>query len=171
MGWKIGEAPDGSACHSHGGSVRGFVSKIRRFPSIDGAIFILSNRDDTLPLTVIQNGVQRILFGKPADIAIPAAPSRKLLTRIAGEYVDNKNRKLVIAEGSGLPNLSINWGGPVTYGYLGIADDGMPHLFMLNTTDGNIDFRDDGELKFSPSSGRGKSVSLIDLTPAVVFKR
>lgn len=171
LGWKIGKATDRSDCHFHGGSVRGFVSEIRRFPSIDGGIFILSNHEDTLSLTIIQNGVERILFGKPVDMAIPGAPDQKLLARVAGEYVDNKNRKLVIAASSGLPTLRIYWGGPVTYGYLGVADDGIPHLFMLNTTDGIINFKDDGALKFSPSTGRGKSVSMTGLTPPLVFER
>jgi len=79
------------------GSVRGYVSEIRRLPSIDGAIFILSNHEDPMPLTLIQNGVKRILFGKPVDTAVPGAPDQKLLARVEGEYVDNKNRKLMIA--------------------------------------------------------------------------
>jgi len=59
----------------------------------------------------------------------------------------------------------------VTYGYLGVADDGIPHLFMLHTTDGQVDFKDDGALEFSPSTGRGKSLCLVGLTPPLVFER
>ncbi len=172
LGWRVGEAPDGTNCHFHGGSVRGFVAKIHRFPSIDGATFVLSNRDDTIPLTIIQHGVEQILFGKPADIVVPAAPDPKFVARVSGEYIDNKTRKLVIASGSGLPTVRIFWGGPITYGMLGLAADGTPHLFLLKSgSGGNIEFNDDGPLEFSPKAGRGTSVSLAGLTPPLVFER
>jgi CubicO group peptidase (beta-lactamase class C family) len=171
LGWKVRKATDGTDCHYHSGGVRGFVSQIQRIPSIDGALFLLSNQEDTLPLTILQEGIERILFGKPVDIVLPSAPDPKLLTGMMGEYIDSKNRKLVIAKGTGLPTVRVYWGGPVTNGYLGIANDGQLHLFILDMADRRIRFKDDGALKFSPATERATSVSMMGLTPPLVFER
>lgn len=171
LGWRVRKAIDGTDCHFHSGGVRGFVSQIQRIPSIDGVLFLLSNQEDTLPMSILQEGIERILFGKPVDIVIPSAPDPKMLAGMTGEYIDSKNRKLVIAKGTGLPTVRIFWGGPVTYGYLGIANDGQPHLYLLDMSSGKISFKDDGALNFSPATERATSVSLMSLTPPLVFER
>ncbi len=171
LGWFVQTDLDGKPSHRHGGSVRGFLSEIRRYPSLDGALFVLSNSDDSLPITVVQTGVEQILFGKRANLVIPQTPDRRLLARVEGEYRDAKGRRLVIASSGGLPSLKIYWGGPVTVGYLGLDDSAVPQLYMTKPIQGTIRFVADGALEFAPRTGKAESVSLLGLTPKLTFRR
>lgn len=171
IGWRVGNGPDGKLNHGHGGKVRGFLAEVRRYPSIDGAIIILSNQDEGLPMSILRQGVERILFGEPTGIEWPSAPQTKWKSQVFGEYRDNRNRTLTIAESDGYPTLKINWGGPITAGYLAMAADHKPHLFMIGNTNGKLDFKDDGSLSFVMRGGQASSVSLSSLNPPVVFHR
>ena len=71
LGWYVQTDLNGKPSYRHGGSVRGFLSEVRRYPSLDGALFVLSNSDDSLPITTVQTGVEQILFGKKPDTAFP----------------------------------------------------------------------------------------------------
>ncbi len=50
---------------SHGGSVRGFVCELRRFPDEDGCLFVLCNRDD-VSVGEVAEALESLLRGDPA---------------------------------------------------------------------------------------------------------
>lgn len=171
LGCSIITDPSGKACQQHSGSVRGFLADVRRYPSIDGAVFILSNSDDSLPFELVRSGVEQILFGNTPSTAIPVQPDLELAKRMAGQYVDAKGRKLVIESSVGLPSIKIYWGGPVTSGLVGLSDTGAPCLFMITSNNGSLEFTQDTELEIAPGDGKAESVSLLGLTPKLTFKR
>ena len=171
LGCLIAKDPSGKASHQHSGGVRGFLADVRRYPSIDGAIFILSNSDESLPFELIQSGVEQILFGNKPGTSIPDQPNIELVKRTAGQYLDANGRKLVIEEATGLPSIKIYWGGPVTAGIVGLSEAGTPSLYMLTSNNGTLGFTKDSELEFLPSNGQATSVSLLGLVPKLTFKR
>ena len=171
LGCTISKDPSGKASHQHTGSVRGFLADVRRYPSIDGAVFILSNSEESLPFGLIGSGVEQILFGEKPNTEFPGKPDIKLMKRIAGRYVDAKGRKLIIEESAGLPSIKIYWGGPVTAGVVGLSDTDTPSLFMMKPNKTAIKFIKDSDLEFLPNRGKVTTVSLLGLTPKLTFKR
>lgn len=171
LGWFVQADLNGKPSQRHGGSVRGFLTEIRRYPSLDGALFVLSNSDDSLPIMIVKAGVEQILFGKQPNMVIPQTPDRRLLGRVEGEYKDAKGRRLVIASSGKLPSLKIYWGGPVTVGYLGLDDSAVPQLYMTKPVQGSIQFVADSALEFAPRTGKADSVSLLGVTPKLTFRR
>lgn len=171
LGCSIANDPAGKASQQHSGSVRGFRADVRRYPSIDGTVFILSNSDESLPFEVIRTGVEQILFGNEQSTIIPDPPGIDLVKRIAGQYVDAKGRKLVIEEATGLPSMRIDWSGPVTAGLIGLSNTGTPSLYMITPNNGSLEFIKDTELEFAPDNGNVESVSLLGLSPKLTFKR
>lgn len=171
LGWFINQDPDGEPCHRHGGSVRGFLAEIRRYPSVDGSIFVLANQDESLSLSLMNSGVEQILFGQSPASEIPKSPGRAFVNRVAGEYRDAKQRKLTIEKSRGLPSLKIDSGGPVTAGYLGIDESNQPQLYLLVPAQGTIQFKADGALEFPGSPTQAQAVSLLSITPKLTFRR
>ena len=171
LGCSITKDPTGNDSHQHSGSVRGFLADVRRYPSIDGAVFILSNSDQSLPFEVIGAGVEQILFGNKPNTEIPGTLNTETINGIAGKYVDAKGRRLVIEEATGLSTIKIYWGGPVTTGVVGLNKSGTPCLFMTKPKNGALTFNIDSELEFLPSKGKAASVSLLGLTPKLTFIR
>jgi len=171
LGWHVQSDLDGRPSHRHRGSVRGFLAEICRYPSIDGALFLCSNSDDPLPITLVKLGVEQILFGNQPSLVIPQSPDQNLVARVAGEYKDAKGRRLVIAPSSGLPTLRIYWGGPVTAGFLGLNEDDVPQLYMTKPVKGAIQFFPDTASQFAPEKGNAESVSLLGLAPKLTFSR
>jgi hypothetical protein len=72
---------------------------------------------------------------------------------------------------SGLPTLKINWGGPVTSGYLGLDESDQPQLYLAVRARGTIQLKADGRLGFSGSPTKAQAVSLLSLTPKLTFQR
>ncbi len=64
LGWFVKKTKQGRLVQFHGGSVRGFVCRIRRYPEQDACLFVLSNRDD-IPVGKVANTLEGILFGDP----------------------------------------------------------------------------------------------------------
>ena len=65
LGWFVKKNKRGRRVQFHGGSVRGFVCQIRRYPEQDACLFVLSNRDD-IPVGKVANALEGILFGDPS---------------------------------------------------------------------------------------------------------
>ena len=65
LGWFVKKTKQGRLVQFHGGSVRGFVCRIRRYPEQDACLFVLSNRDD-IPVGKVANTLEGILFGDPS---------------------------------------------------------------------------------------------------------
>ena len=172
LGWEIKSAPDGNASHGHSGSVRGFRANIRRYPSIDGALFVLCNDEATTSLSIVRDGAEKILFGKRVNLTIPNRPSAALAESAKGSYVDSKKRRLVIGAGErGLPTLKIYWGGPVTHGFLGITANGKPALYMMSRSENGFQFKVDSEIEFVSRDGEVWSTSLLGVSPKLTFVR
>lgn len=62
LGWFVKKNKQGRWVQFHGGSVRGFVCQIRRYPEQDACLFVLGNRDN-IPVGNVANTLERILFG------------------------------------------------------------------------------------------------------------
>lgn len=171
LGWNIATAPDGEPCHRHSGSVRGFVSEICRYPSIDGAIFVLSNSDDAFPVLLLRKSLEDLLFGKESNVNLPSPPPSEWTEHLVGQYKDDRNRTLVIEQTTGLPKIRINWFGPVTRGYIGMDKDDSPALYLSVFARDQPRFQADGQLKFDRTNARATSVTLGSLQPPLVFRR
>ena len=129
LGWRLRDAVNGSVCHGHSGSVRGFLANINRFQSIDGAVFVLMNSNDRSTMG-FASGLEHILLDRQ-HILLPDAPKASDVACYVGLYRDARGRRLEIKSGHGrLPKLTIDWGGPKTVGYLGLDQGGKLQLFM-----------------------------------------
>ncbi|PQO46083.1 serine hydrolase domain-containing protein [Blastopirellula marina] len=171
LGWYVAADPAGKPSHRHSGSVRGFVAEIRRYPSVDGAIFVLSNQDDGLPLSLVSDGVEQLLFGQPVEVKLPQRPSPALADAAVGTYQDAKKRTLFIGKSNSLPPVSINWHGPVTAGYLGLDDEGKPQLYMRDYSSKVPGFKADAPLVFSKGEKEKDFVSLLISGNELKFSR
>lgn len=171
LGWFVAKDPGGAICHRHGGSVRGFLAEIRRYPAIDGTLIVLANQDESLPFSLAVSGLEQLLFDQSPDVKIPTRPSQKLIDQVTGEYQDAKKRRLAITKAAGLPTVRIYWGGPVTAGYLGMDDEGKAQLYLPSYSNGRYQFQADGELEFSDNPGKADSVSLLVIQPKLTFRR
>jgi len=122
LGWFV-RTERGRLVHSHGGSVRGFLADIRRYPGEDACVFVLSNRDDA-PLQRIADGIEKILFGGTAvPLRAKLLPVEAgLAEALVGQYKSKRGRKLVIERAGGTLRFSLHWSppaGPVTRGTVG----------------------------------------------------
>jgi CubicO group peptidase (beta-lactamase class C family) len=71
LGWFVKKNARGQWVQSHGGSVRGFVCQIRRYPKDNACLFVLCNRDN-LPVRKMADALEKILFGKSAPAPVTA---------------------------------------------------------------------------------------------------
>ncbi|MEM6470437.1 MAG: serine hydrolase domain-containing protein [Planctomycetota bacterium] len=171
LGWQTRTAPDGELYFAHGGSVRGFVSNIACYPSVDGAIFVLSNTNDSLALFAVRLQLESLLFDREFNGTLPQPAPDSWGEHLAGGYRDAKNRKLTIDDGAGLLRIDINWFGPVTSGYIGLDDDGDPMLFLPLVKKTGLTFVEDGKLSFGSTSSKNKRVTLEGLDRPLEFRR
>jgi CubicO group peptidase (beta-lactamase class C family) len=123
LGWYVKKGRDGRLVQSHGGSVRGFVCEIRRYPVEDGCLFVLSNRDDA-PLRRVADGVEELLFGgDPKPMKAPPPPlTEELAKAIAGRYLSDRGDELVIERAGAKVRFRLHWtrpAGAVTRGIIG----------------------------------------------------
>lgn len=171
LGWTLKKDPTGKATHGHNGIVRGFFADMRRIPSIDGAVFVLTNQDVSFAANLAMANIQQILFGETVDSKIPRMVAADFPSQIAGQYLDNRKRKLVIQTSGPLPSIRIHWGGPVTSGVIGLDEQGQHNLYLLSAREGVISFKLDTPLAFEMENGRATSVSLMGVTPPLKFRR
>ena len=73
LGWFVKKNARGNWVQSHGGGVRGFVCELRRYPEIDGCLFVLCNRDD-VPVQAVADALEALLFGDRLPCAEPPRP-------------------------------------------------------------------------------------------------
>ena len=87
-GWYVGKAPDGSAMAWHGGDVRGFHCRFRRYPKRNACIAVLANSSGD-PLAAIARHLEALLFGNKPTTGVPPEVVRtkaRALQRLAGTY-------------------------------------------------------------------------------------
>ncbi len=126
LGWTVRRNDRGRTVHSHGGAVRGFVCDVRRFPERDGAVFVLSCRDDA-DVRRIADGVEEALFGDPPTIVPTPRPLDDALRgAVAGRYEDDRGAAIVVRVEGEVVRAEIHWspGGSVSSGFLGLDEDG-----------------------------------------------
>lgn len=163
LGWFIAATADGKQVLRHGGSVRGFLAEIRRYPSEDGCLIVLSNRDSVLPMTLVESGCEAILFGKQPQIEFPISVSEKLASRIEGEYEDDRGRRFEITKEDQFVQAKILWGGPTTNGYIGKDNQGAMRLYMFESYEPAV-FKSTDSVEFDfDGRGKAKSVSIVDV--------
>ena len=171
LGWTISKNKKGDLVQKHSGSVRGFVSAIRRYPTSKGCIFVLTNRDNGLPMQVVADGCEQILNGKTVDLELPGQLDESTLDSIDGNYFDSKHRKMVVAIKSGVTTAKIYWGGPVTNGFLGQDGNGSVNFYMLESYS-PLKFKIDSKIEVDKDEkGNVKSIALIGAGPKLTFNR
>lgn len=125
LGWFV-KKRDGRLSQSHGGSVRGFLCDVRRFPDDDAFVAVLCNRDDG-PMGEVANGIEALLFGEQREVPkpLPASVGSALVGTWRGEV-----GKLVIENHGGRLRATIEWANyPPTRGFVTGPDLGKANLF------------------------------------------
>lgn len=106
LGWFVKQR-NGRLVQSHGGSVRGFLCEIRRFPAANGFLAVLCNRDDG-PMGEVGNAVEDLLFGGNRELPalLPADAGAELIgawrserARLVIERHDDRLRVLIEWDG------------------------------------------------------------------------
>jgi CubicO group peptidase (beta-lactamase class C family) len=121
LGWFVRKGARGRSVQSHGGSVRGFVCEVRRYPEQDGCLFVLCNRDDA-PARQVAQAVEELLFDdRPTVVELPRPLEGDLAKALTGRYKDAKGATLIIEADGKVTRARIEWyeRGPVTRAVLG----------------------------------------------------
>jgi CubicO group peptidase (beta-lactamase class C family) len=125
LGWFVRKDQQGRLVHSHGGSVRGFLCDVRRYPKEDGCLFVLGSRGD-VPIHHVTKGLEEILFNDPPTLrALPGVVDAKLASALAGSYADDNGVKLMVELDGLAVRTRIEWvpgndQAPITHALLGV---------------------------------------------------
>ena len=133
LGWNVKKNSDRSIIQKHTGSVRGFVCGLWRYPASESCIFVLTNRDNAMPMELVASGCQKVLNGNLAPFALPKPLEDSLQRSISGEYVDSKSRKMTVSCKNGVTSAKIFWGGPVSNGLLAQANDETVNFYLAKS--------------------------------------
>jgi CubicO group peptidase (beta-lactamase class C family) len=132
MGWFVRKDARGRQVQSHGGSVRGFVCELRRYPGQDGCLFVLCNRDD-VPVHQVAQALEALLLGDPLPCHEPPQPlGAELGNALAGRYQDANGTSLFVERDGKVTRAAIYWSAPrgaVTRAILGLGDGGTVVLY------------------------------------------
>ncbi|MFY9345755.1 MAG: serine hydrolase domain-containing protein [Planctomycetota bacterium] len=129
LGWFVKQR-DGRLVQSHGGSVRGFLCDVRRFPDHDAFVAVLCNRDDG-PMGEVANAVEALLFGGQRDVPkpLPASAGAELIGTWQGEA-----GKLVIEKHGERLRATIEWTKyPPSRGFVTGPEPGKAQFFDWST--------------------------------------
>lgn len=126
LGWYV-RKKKGRLVHSHGGSVRGFMCTVRRYPQQDAAVFVLSNDNDS-PFYDLAEALESAIFGE--KYATPPVPLSKVLqSEIVGSYQMKKGIRLVVEADGKVTRARIEWKmgarRPQTRGLIGTDGGGL----------------------------------------------
>lgn len=115
LGWFVRQL-DGRVVQHHGGSVRGFLCEVRRFPAEDAFVVVLCNRDDG-PMGEVANGVTTLLFGGAIEVPKPLAAASG--EGVLGDWRSAEGR-IAIELHEGVLRVQAEWGAAKakTRGYL-----------------------------------------------------
>jgi CubicO group peptidase (beta-lactamase class C family) len=129
LGWKISEK-DGLLTQSHGGSVRGFVAEIRRYPKKKAFIAVLCNDDAFSPGRVAQILENALLRGEVMDI--PTGLTEELQAKLAGVFRSAKGNRLEISAQGIVTSAKLYWAqGYRSFGTMGMNEEGELICFPL----------------------------------------
>ncbi len=137
IGWFVRKNQQGRLVQSHTGSVRGFLSDIRRYPEEEGCVFVLCNRDDA-PVEYVAQAVEEILFGESRTIqSPPKALDSTMVKDLVGEYADPKGTRLFVSSDGKVTRVLIDWAGdeyPSSRAILGKDSSGDLVLYEWSTS-------------------------------------
>ncbi len=140
LGWFVTTGKKGRTVQSHGGSVRGFVCDLRRYPEEDGCIFVLCNRDD-VPVYCVSRAVEEILFGDTPTIELPPRPlNAEVAKTFVGRFEADSGAVLFVKAEGKITRAQIRWpgkegaAGPVTRAFLGLDDKGSVILYAWTSS-------------------------------------
>jgi CubicO group peptidase (beta-lactamase class C family) len=129
LGWFVRKR-EGRIVQQHGGSVRGFLCDVKRFPDDDAFVAVLCNRDDG-PMGEVSNGVEAILFGGTIDVPPPLAA--KVGEELVGTWESDRG-KLVIERHDELLRAAVHWTQyPPSRGFVTGAELGKAAFFDWHT--------------------------------------
>jgi CubicO group peptidase (beta-lactamase class C family) len=132
LGWFVRKDARGRSVQSHGGSVRGFVCELRRYPGEDGCLFVLCNRDD-VPVQQVARALESLLLGDPLPgVEPPRALDAKLARAVSGRYQEETGTTLLLEIDGKVIRAVIHWSpprGPVTRAVLGLGAHGEVVLY------------------------------------------
>jgi CubicO group peptidase (beta-lactamase class C family) len=171
LGWHVDQAGDDELVHHHSGSVRGFVSSVRRYPKSESCLVVLSNRDDSFAFKMVESGCEQLLFGKEIEVEFPARLDAETRESTAGKYADSKGRTLTITSFDEIVKATIDWGGPRTVGCIGKDDVGAVQFFMAESFN-PLRIRATNSITFGrQGEGNSSSVLLGGLANPIKFQR
>lgn len=125
LGWFVKER-DGRLVQSHGGSVRGFLCDVRRYPDQDAFVAVLCNRDDG-PMGEVANGVEALLFGGQREMPKPLAASAG--AELIGTWRSDADKLVIEPQGNRL-RFRIEWAKyPLSRGFVTGSEPGKAQLF------------------------------------------
>ncbi|MEM8882811.1 MAG: serine hydrolase domain-containing protein [Planctomycetota bacterium] len=108
LGWYVLDK-NGRRVHSHGGSVRGFVCQMRRYPDQDACVIVLCNRDDLQPW-MYADAVEQMLFGEPLTVKLPTQADDATAKRLVGKYAHGRlGHRLRVWREAGKLRAILNW--------------------------------------------------------------
>ncbi|MEM8882810.1 MAG: serine hydrolase domain-containing protein [Planctomycetota bacterium] len=107
LGWFV-HTRNGRRVQSHGGSVRGFVCEMRRYPNDDACLIVLCNRDDA-PLRPIVDGFEQLLFGEALTMRLPSKADPAVGRRLSGRYRHAAGHRLRVWMAGGQLRVVLHW--------------------------------------------------------------
>ncbi len=142
FGWRISDK-DGLLTQSHSGSVRGFVSEMRRYPKKKAFVAVLCNDDDFSPGRVAQIVEDALLRGEIPDI--PGAVPEEMQQRLVGKYKHAKGHRLEISVNREATMAKVYWAqGYRSFGSMGMNEDKELICFPLfDPCKLNVKYEDD----------------------------
>ncbi|MDF1742557.1 MAG: serine hydrolase [Gimesia sp.] len=164
LGWFTGVDKHQRSFQKHGGSVRGFVCELRRFPQDNACLFVLGNRDKSEmghQFHYLVKAIEQILFDQKLTPALPLPLNENQRDELAGTFIDDRNRTLTIESEGLCMRARIDWGNKASRGFIG-TDDNQKTVFFNGNSNTVLGLDQDAE-------GAVQSVSL--LGGKLVFNR
>jgi hypothetical protein len=147
LGWFVRQR-DGRLVQQHGGSVRGFLCDVRRFPDDNAFAAVLCNRDDG-PMGEVANGVEALRFG--GRRAVPKPLPANAGAELTGTWL-GAHGKLVIEQHDGRLRALIEWTSyPPTRGFVTGQEFGAARLF---------DWHTESELRLERTGGKLTAIAI-----------
>ncbi|MEO1093219.1 MAG: hypothetical protein AAFX81_21595, partial [Pseudomonadota bacterium] len=87
----------------------------------DGAVFVLAASDDTAPFAQATSTVHTLL--ETGRLPVDRSLAAERIARLEGVYRDTRGRTLAVSREGEHAAAQIDWGGPVSRGYLAAGDD------------------------------------------------
>jgi len=170
LGWRVADSKVDKQMLSHSGSVRGFLASMSLCPEDGSCSIVLAGSDHSLPFSIVEAAATESMFRRLPDVKFPSPLSEDEIQATVGRYQDARGRIFTISREGGIVAATINWGGPVTRGYLGVFEPKETSLFMIRSYK-PLQLSIDGTVILKGDRQKTTTVTLADLTPPLSFER